>query len=247
MPSRFRMVAGPNGSGKSTLVDWLRRDFAVNFYTLLNADDVFVQVRRTQAFFTPFPVETESLRAYAASSCYADSEKARFMRDEIRVERDCVRFATSDSVNSYTVALLVNFLQDECINRGISFSQETVFSHPSKLAALRKAKDAGFRTYLYYVATESFAVNAMRVLNRSAQGGHDVPPDKIAARYLRSLSQVSQALPCLSRAFFFDNSAEEMRFLASYSEESGLSLSASEDALPRWFRTYVLRTISSVG
>ena len=37
MINRFRMVAGPNGSGKSTLAAWLARDYAVNFYTMLNA------------------------------------------------------------------------------------------------------------------------------------------------------------------------------------------------------------------
>jgi len=39
MTKRFRMIAGPNGSGKSTLAGLLRRDYAVNFYTMLNADD----------------------------------------------------------------------------------------------------------------------------------------------------------------------------------------------------------------
>ena len=39
MTKRFRMIAGPNGSGKSTLVGLLRRDYAVNFYTMLNADE----------------------------------------------------------------------------------------------------------------------------------------------------------------------------------------------------------------
>ena len=51
MIKRFRMVAGPNGSGKSTLVSMLARDYAVNFYTKLNADDVFAEVRRSHAFF----------------------------------------------------------------------------------------------------------------------------------------------------------------------------------------------------
>ena len=37
MTKRFRMIAGPNGSGKSTLTALLRNDYAVNFYTLLNA------------------------------------------------------------------------------------------------------------------------------------------------------------------------------------------------------------------
>ena len=65
MTMRFRMVAGPNGSGKSTLVAWLARDYAVNFYTMLNADDVFAQVGRSHAFFTPFPISGEDLVAYA--------------------------------------------------------------------------------------------------------------------------------------------------------------------------------------
>ena len=41
-----------------------------------------------------------------------------------------------------------------------------------------------------------------------------------------------------SRAFFFDNSMLEMRFLAEYSKGSGF-VSVS-DSLPSWFKTHVL-------
>ena len=239
MIRRFRMVAGPNGSGKTTLVGWLIRDYAVNFYTMLNADDVFARVMETRRMFAPFPVETASLMAYVEASQYGEEEKARFRNGEISVDADCVRFATLESVNSYTVALLVNFLQDEFINRGASFSQETVFSHPSKIAALAKAHAAGFRTYLYYVATDDAAINAERVARRYAQGGHDVPPEKIAARYDRSLANVAKAVPYLSRAFFFDNSNAEMRYLASYESGRGLSLHLAEADLPYWFKAHV--------
>ena len=236
MISRFRMVAGPNGSGKSTLAAWLARDYAVNFYTMLNADDVYALVQRTHAYFAPFPIDGASLVADAGSTSYADAEKGRFSSGEISVDADCVRFATAESVNSYTVALLVNFLQDECINRCVSFSQETVFSHPSKVAALAKAKASGFRTYLYYVATDSASINADRVAERYALGGHDVPPDKIVARYVRSLANLPDAMPHLSRAFFFDNSGAEMRYLASYSEDAGLDILVPEADLPQWFK-----------
>ena len=134
------MIAGPNGSGKTTLAGRLAKDYAVNFYSMLNADDVFAQVTRTHSFFAPFPVDAETLVAYAERTDYAETEKARFRTGEIVVDSDCVRFLRDGAVNSYTVALLVNFLQDEFLNRGISFSQETVFSHPSKVAALAKAK-----------------------------------------------------------------------------------------------------------
>lgn len=238
MTRRFRMIAGPNGSGKSTLTAWLARDYAVNFYTMLNADDVFTQVRRHRAFFAPFPIDGDDLAAYAERTEYAEAEKARFRSGEISVDADCVRFLSGDSVNSYTVALLVNFLQDECINRGVSFSRETVFSHPSKVAALAKAHDAGYRTYLYYVATDNAGINACRVSERYEQGGHDVPAEKIASRYFRSLANLPDAMPHLSRAFFFDNSGEEMKYLASFSDEAGLEVLIPEGELPAWFRGF---------
>ena len=80
------------------------------------------------------------------------------------------------------------------------------------------------------------AINADRVARRYAQGGHDVPPEKIAARYERSLANIAGALPCLSRAFFFDNSNAEMRYLASYEEGTGYSLHVPAAELPFWFR-----------
>ena len=235
MIKRFRMVAGPNGSGKTTLVGWLARDYAVNFYTMLNADDVFAEVQRTNALFAPLPVDGESLMSYVEASGYDEREKARFKSGEISVDSDCIRFNVKDAVNSYTVALLVNFLQDEFVNRGISFSQETVFSHPSKVAALAKAHEKGFRTYLYYVATDDAAINADRVARRYAQGGHDVPSEKIVARYERSLANIASAFPHLSRAFFFDNSNVEMRYLASYDADAGLALHVPSAELPLWF------------
>ena len=41
MTARFRLIAGPNGSGKTTLTRMLAEDYAVNLYTMLNADDFF--------------------------------------------------------------------------------------------------------------------------------------------------------------------------------------------------------------
>lgn len=239
MTPRFRMVAGPNGSGKTSLVARLAGDYAVNFYTMLNADDVFAHVKKDRVFSAPMPIDGDRLVAYASASQYADGEKRRFISGEIYVEGDCVRFGSAASINSYTVALLVNFLQDECIDRRISFSQETVFSHPSKVAALKKARISGFRTYFYYVATIDPAINTARVLERYVQGGHNVPAEKISARYGRSLQLAVQALPYLSRAYFFDNSGRDMKYLASYSDETGLYVQTDVNDFPNWFKPIV--------
>ena len=234
MVKRFRMIAGPNGSGKSTLVKRLRDDYSVNFYTFVNADDIFAQVARTGAFSPKFPVSKEELVRYAEDSSYGEDVKDVFRGGRVRIEGDCVRFDKC-AVNSYTMTLFANFLQDRFLDRGESFSQETVFSHPSKVIALKRAHEAGYRTYLYFVATGNPRINVCRVVNRHAQGGHDVPRDKIISRYQRSITQLKAALPYLSRAYVFDNSGTEMLFLGEYARESGWIFAMPIADLPTWF------------
>jgi len=229
------MVAGPNGSGKSTLVKRLREEFAVNFYEFLNADDILADVSSSLAYSPRFPIELSELMEYAESSTYDESVKACMRSGKVSIDGDCVKFA-ADAVNSYTIALFTNFLQYSAIRRGESFSQETVFSHPSKIDALKLAMECGYRTYLYFVATESPMINRWRVANRYSQGGHTVPDDKIASRYERSLAQLKLAMPFLSRAYFFDNSHDEMRYLGCYGEDSGFIFNSPPEQLPHWFR-----------
>lgn len=234
---RFRLVAGPNGSGKTTLVKSLVRDYAVNFYDMLNADDIFAEVRSSSRLAPRILVESGRLTAYARAASYPAEVRRPFENGDIGVVSGIVRFRNQSCVNSYTIALLTNFLQSEYIRRGISFSQETVFSHPSKVQALAAAKDAGFRTYLYFVATDSPGVNIARVAARSRTGGHDVPSDKIVSRYSRSLANVAFAIPHLSRAFFFDNGGSGMDYLAAWNPENGMMLQSPLDNAPAWFRT----------
>ena len=234
MVKRFRMVAGPNGSGKSTLVKRLQADYKVNFYTFVNADDILAQVLRTGAYSPKFPVSKAELGKYAEESTYDEEVKSVYRGEAIRVEGDCVRFEKS-AINSYTIALFANFLQDRFLDRGESFSQETVFSHPSKVSALRRAFEAGYRTYLYFVATENPKINKCRVENRCAQGGHDVPSNKIFTRYPRSIAQLRESLPYLSRAYVFDNSGSEMLFLGEFEKDRGWFFGQPIESLPTWF------------
>ncbi len=233
MTPRLRMVAGPNGSGKSTLMRRLAADYAVNFYDVINADDIYAEVKRTGAYAPSVPVDPSVLYKYAMASSYGADVKLAFLDGKIDVKDDCIVFA-SDAVNSYTVALVANFLQHEYIMERHSFSQESVFSHKSKIEALREASEHGFRTYLYFVATEDSSINVARVESRGKLGGHGVPPDKIESRFPRAVANAAASLGLLSRAYFFDNSGETMRFFAEWDRSSGLIVSAETD-LPRWF------------
>jgi predicted ABC-type ATPase len=79
-------------------------------------------------------------------------------------------------------------------------------SHHSKVDLLAQAQAAGYRTYLYFVATDDPVINISRVKSRVKLGGHNVPEDKIAERYHRSLELLMDAIRHTNRAYVFDNS-----------------------------------------
>ena len=73
----------------------------------------------------------------------------------------------------------------------------------------RRLRRAGFTVHLVFVATSTSAINAGRVARRFLAGGHDVPLDKIHARYLRSLHLMPRAIEEADSADVFDNSGRQ--------------------------------------
>jgi predicted ABC-type ATPase len=96
--------------------------------------------------------------------------------------------------DAYVAASIADYLREDWLAAGQSFSFETVMSHRSKIDFFARARAAGYRTYLYFIATEFADLNVSRVRNRAALGGHDVPPNKIMERYKRCLELVGEAV-----------------------------------------------------
>jgi predicted ABC-type ATPase len=94
-----------------------------------------------------------------------------------------------------------------CLERGIDFTFETVMSHQSKVEFITTAKRAGCFVQLIFVGIEDPAVNVIRVRQRVALGGHDVPEDRIVARWHRTMALLPAAIIASDRALLFDNSA----------------------------------------
>ena len=231
MIPRMRMFAGPNGSGKSTLAEWLSKNYSVNLYHFINADVMFSEIDSSLRIACPLPMDDKSLLAYISKLTYPNEHKTHFASGRIQIKDDFVIF-TRDAVNSYTVAMLADFFRSEYLANGISFSCETVFSHPSKIDLLKTAQQKGFRTYLYFVSTESPEININRVVTRVQEGGHNVPHDKIVERFQRCLDNVSSALSFLNRAYFFDNTETDIRFIAEVNEGKWTLYTST---LPQWF------------
>ena len=72
--------------------------------------------------------------------------------------------------------------RQSCLARGVSFSFETVMSHPSKIELLHQARALGYFIQLFFVGVEDPRINVDRVAQRVALGGHDVPIVRIIQR-----------------------------------------------------------------
>ena len=232
------MLAGPNGSGKSTLAAQLSSDYAINLYRFLNADLLFAEVVQSHRTACPFSIDNAELVEFVAQSTYPREYKRPFESGEIYIDEEDYLHFSANGINSYSVAIVADFFKEQYLKHRISFSFETVFSHPAKIDILRRAQAAGFKTYMYFVATENPVINVNRIKERVALGGHDVPEEKTRSRYLRCMEQVRYALPYLNRAYFFDNSTQQSLYLAEYESEVGFTLHS--ELLPSWFRRFVL-------
>ncbi|MDR7092406.1 zeta toxin family protein [Hydrogenophaga laconesensis] len=98
-----------------------------------------------------------------------------------------------------------------CLAAGESFVSETVFSHPSKLDLLVAARAAGFLVILLIVCVDDPRHLLVRVQQRMLEGGHSVPPERILARYPRTLANLARAIPLADLALLYDTSGPRNR------------------------------------
>lgn len=79
-----------------------------------------------------------------------------------------------------------------------------MFSHESKLALIQEAQAKGFFVMLLVVVDQPERLLA-RVAQRVTEGGHAVPPERILARYPRTLAHLTQAVRLADAAILYDS------------------------------------------
>ncbi len=179
---RLRMFAGPNGSGKSTIKSVISPEL-LGIY--INPDEIEQEIKKKGFLdLSVYGIKTsqeEILNFFGNSSLLKISEltgRAQILRfSEHKIYFDEV------SANPYFAAVAADFIRNKLLETKHSFTFETVMSHPDKIEFLRRTQEQDYRTYLYYVATESPEINISRVRHRVKMGGHPVPEDKIISRY----------------------------------------------------------------
>ena len=94
---------------------------------------------------------------------------------------------------------------DECLEKGISFTQETTLSGARTERTIRRAKERGYTIRLYYIGLDTMEESLGRIANRVAKGGHDIPREDVERRFQSRFSDVLRVLPYCDEARFFDN------------------------------------------
>ena len=233
---RLRMFAGPNGSGKSTFKKLIRQEL-LGIY--INPDEIEKEIcDRGFLDLNVYYVKTtrEEILDFFHRSPLLEKADCLDEAHELRFNDDKLSFHNV-MPNAYFASVAADFIRQKLIETSKSFTFETVMSFPDKIELLRKAQSRGYRTYLYYVATENPDINVSRVRYRVSRGGHYVPEDKIVTRYSRSLDLLMQAVQCTHRAYIFDNSTHEHIWLAEIT--NGNSLEMKTDQMPAWFKKFL--------
>lgn len=111
------------------------------------------------------------------------------------------------SMDPYAAARVAASIRQALIDQRESFVFETVFSDPvgDKLSFLKQAAQLGYTVLLCFIGVSGPAASKERVAMRVSQGGHDVPTEKLIARYPRILSNLKAAIRDLPLVWIFDN------------------------------------------
>jgi predicted ABC-type ATPase len=239
--ARMRIFAGPNGSGKTTIFRELLASKQIDLGIYINADDIEIMLKEKGLLdLTSFGItaeESEVREFYMKSNLSALKRPKDKIWENIEVKDNIFRLVTN--IDSYITADLAEFLRQKLMLQGVSFTFETVMSHPSKIDFFKDALKNGYRIYFYYIATEDPEININRVQLRVAQDGHDVNSKTIVSRYYRSLSQLKNAIKYTNRAYIFDNSGVKAKFIAEITDGEDIKLNSSA-SLPAWVAQYLL-------
>lgn len=181
-PAAF-VLAGHNGSGKSSL--WYERLANTLQIPLVNAD------RLTASILPERHPVTKRLPEWA---------------QRLRDDDERWQILSQQGVKAFRELVMA---------QRMPFAFETVFSHwhkrpdgsiESKAEDILKMQAAGYFVVLLFVGLASAQLSVARVATRKAQGGHDVPLDKLVERYPRTQAAIGHAAPLADMTLMFDNS-----------------------------------------
>lgn len=124
---------------------------------------------------------------------------------------------------------------NECLKKGICFSQETTLSGRRTLRTIQKAREENYYIRLYYVGVNTAEESIYRIANRVRKGGHNIPSDDVCRRYEKRFDDLAEILPYCDEVHFYDNE-NGFKEVAIY--QNGEMIPQAEQ-LPKWLYDFI--------
>ncbi len=121
---------------------------------------------------------------------------------------------------------------EDCLKKGINFTQETTLSGVRTLKTIQKARELNYFIRLYYVGVNSSEESIKRIKNRVEKGGHNIAPQDVERRYSKRFEDLAKILPYCNEVRFFDN---ENGFTEKAEYKNG-SLITKGGYIPDWIK-----------
>ena len=99
-------------------------------------------------------------------------------------------------------------LLERAITEKLDFAFETTLGGNTIANLLDKALSEGIEVRIWYVGLDGVQRHIARVRSRVAQGGHNIPEERIRERYIQSRINLIRFLPRLTELLVYDNSEE---------------------------------------
>lgn len=146
----------------------------------------------------------------------------------------------ADQIKAAKIAIK---LRNHCFEEGKSFNEETTLTGKTILKTIDKAKELGYKIYLYYIGVDSPEIAKERVRNRVLKGGHDISSEVIEKRYYESLENLKKIISKCDYVDIYDNT-DIYKLVFSFANNEIIENSISSS---KWAKEAIREKINSMS
>lgn len=168
-------------------------------------------------------------------------------------EKNSVRINTDEIVRTFgdwrnnadqiKAAKIAIQLRKRCLEEVKSFNEETTLTGKTILKTIDRAKELGYKIYLYYIGVDSPEIAKERVRNRVLKGGHDISSEAIEKRYYESLENLKKIISKCDYVKIYDNTNIYKNIFSSIDNK----ITKNNTELPEWAKEAIREKINSIS
>lgn len=110
------------------------------------------------------------------------------------------------------------------------------------LKTIEKAKELGYKIYLFYVGVNSPEIAKERVKNRVLKGGHNIAPEVIEKRYYESFENLKKIISKCDYVKIYDNTNIYKNIFSSIDNK----ITKNNTELPKWAKEAIKEKTNNI-